>query len=159
MPRERLRALRGRRVAMVFQDPMSTLNAVLKVSEQMRLALQAANQALSSANQALTEDNARLRSELAAARAIVDSFVNRLFGDPVDGNVAEAARAAALAKLTAARAAAPHDRRLRVAQNSYDHGQNAMRRKDWGRAAHEFRAAHEMAERILADRHGRKHHK
>ena len=37
----RLRALRGRRMAMVFQDPMSTLNAVLKVSEQMQLALQA----------------------------------------------------------------------------------------------------------------------
>jgi peptide/nickel transport system ATP-binding protein len=35
----RLRALRGRRVAMVFQDPMSTLNAVLRVSEQMEMAL------------------------------------------------------------------------------------------------------------------------
>ena len=39
LPNHRLRTLRGRRVAMVFQDPMSTLNAVLKVSEQMRLAL------------------------------------------------------------------------------------------------------------------------
>ena len=39
MPRERLRALRGRRIAMVFQDPMSTLNAVLTVSDQMRLAM------------------------------------------------------------------------------------------------------------------------
>ncbi|HQZ07170.1 MAG TPA: ATP-binding cassette domain-containing protein, partial [Burkholderiaceae bacterium] len=38
MPRSRLRALRGRRIAMVFQDPMSTLNAVLKVSTQMELA-------------------------------------------------------------------------------------------------------------------------
>ena len=34
-----LRALRGKKVAMVFQDPMSTLNAVLRVSEQMELAL------------------------------------------------------------------------------------------------------------------------
>ena len=39
MPRSRLRALRGRRIAMVFQDPMSTLNAVLKVSVQMELAM------------------------------------------------------------------------------------------------------------------------
>jgi ABC-type dipeptide/oligopeptide/nickel transport system ATPase component len=37
----RFRTLRGRRVAMVFQDPMSTLNSVLKVSDQMQLALQA----------------------------------------------------------------------------------------------------------------------
>ena len=41
LPNRRLRTLRGRRMAMVFQDPMSTLNAVLKVSEQMQLALQA----------------------------------------------------------------------------------------------------------------------
>ncbi|MBC7609282.1 MAG: ABC transporter ATP-binding protein [Polaromonas sp.] len=39
MPHARLRSLRGRRVAMVFQDPMSTLNAVLKVSQQMQLAM------------------------------------------------------------------------------------------------------------------------
>jgi len=39
MPRAQLRALRGRRIAMVFQDPMSTLNAVLKVSRQMELAM------------------------------------------------------------------------------------------------------------------------
>ncbi|MEO5701783.1 MAG: ABC transporter ATP-binding protein [Casimicrobiaceae bacterium] len=41
MPRSQLRALRGRHIAMVFQDPMSTLNAVLKVSTQMALAMQA----------------------------------------------------------------------------------------------------------------------
>ncbi len=41
MSRERLRALRGRRIAMVFQDPMSTLNSVLTVSFQMQLAMQA----------------------------------------------------------------------------------------------------------------------
>ena len=39
LPHARLRALRGRRIAMVFQDPMSTLNAVLKVSVQMQLAM------------------------------------------------------------------------------------------------------------------------
>ncbi len=44
LSRYRLRTLRGRRIAMVFQDPMSTLNAVLKVSVQMQLALQAHGQ-------------------------------------------------------------------------------------------------------------------
>ena len=44
MPQQRLRQLRGRRIAMVFQDPMSTLNAVLKVSDQMRLAMLAHGQ-------------------------------------------------------------------------------------------------------------------
>ena len=39
MPRAHLRALRGRRIAMVFQDPMSTLNPVLRVAEQMQLAM------------------------------------------------------------------------------------------------------------------------
>jgi peptide/nickel transport system ATP-binding protein len=38
---ERLRALRGRRIAMVFQDPMMTLNPVLRIDTQMVEALQA----------------------------------------------------------------------------------------------------------------------
>ncbi|MGL4637266.1 MAG: ABC transporter ATP-binding protein [Beijerinckiaceae bacterium] len=41
LPRKQLRALRGRRISMVFQDPMSTLNPVLKVSRQMAMALEA----------------------------------------------------------------------------------------------------------------------
>jgi peptide/nickel transport system ATP-binding protein len=36
-----LRALRGRRVAMVFQDPMTTLNPVLTIGAQIRLAIEA----------------------------------------------------------------------------------------------------------------------
>ncbi len=41
LPHARLRALRGKRIAMVFQDPMSTLNAVLTVATQMELAMRA----------------------------------------------------------------------------------------------------------------------
>jgi peptide/nickel transport system ATP-binding protein len=36
-----LRSLRGQRLAMVFQDPMSVLNPVLTIATQMRLALEA----------------------------------------------------------------------------------------------------------------------
>ncbi|MBL8834236.1 MAG: ABC transporter ATP-binding protein [Rhodospirillales bacterium] len=41
LPAERLRELRGRRMAMVFQDPSTTLNPVLTIAVQMRLALEA----------------------------------------------------------------------------------------------------------------------
>ncbi len=41
MPAESLRQLRGRRIAMVFQDPMMTLNPVLTIGDQMLLALRA----------------------------------------------------------------------------------------------------------------------
>ncbi len=41
MSREGLRALRGKRIAMVFQDPMMTLNPVLSVGTQMTLAVRA----------------------------------------------------------------------------------------------------------------------
>jgi peptide/nickel transport system ATP-binding protein len=34
-----LRTLRGRKIAMVFQDPMTTLNPVLTIGQQMRLAI------------------------------------------------------------------------------------------------------------------------
>jgi peptide/nickel transport system ATP-binding protein len=41
MAPDELRRMRGRRLAMVFQDPTTTLNPVLTIAEQMRLALQA----------------------------------------------------------------------------------------------------------------------
>ena len=40
-PDERLRALRGNRIAMIFQDPMMTLNPVLRIDTQMVEAAQA----------------------------------------------------------------------------------------------------------------------
>ena len=50
--REALRRLRGRRVAMVFQDPMSMLNPVLTIATQMRLALEAHERVASEAARA-----------------------------------------------------------------------------------------------------------
>lgn len=41
LPPEELRSLRGRRIAMVFQDPQATLNPVLSIATQMRLAVEA----------------------------------------------------------------------------------------------------------------------
>lgn len=46
LPLPEMRGLRGRRIAMVFQDPATTLNPVLTIGRQMRLAL-AAHQRLS----------------------------------------------------------------------------------------------------------------
>jgi len=41
LPEERLRALRGERIAMIFQDPMMTLNPVLRIETQMTEAIRA----------------------------------------------------------------------------------------------------------------------
>jgi peptide/nickel transport system ATP-binding protein len=41
LPQSDLRKLRGRRLAMVFQDPMTTLNPVLTIATQIRLAIEA----------------------------------------------------------------------------------------------------------------------
>ncbi|MEO6749988.1 MAG: ABC transporter ATP-binding protein, partial [Casimicrobiaceae bacterium] len=57
---ERMRALRGNRLAMIFQDPMMTLNPVLRVDHQMTEAIHAhakvsAGEALARAREALVK--------------------------------------------------------------------------------------------------------
>ena len=55
-PPERLRSLRGNRIAMVFQDPMMTLNPVLRIGEQMTEAIAAHSPAAKSATRAQARD-------------------------------------------------------------------------------------------------------
>jgi YVTN family beta-propeller protein len=114
---------------------------------------------LLASNRALTDENQQLRGELAAVRDTLESFVDRLLGGRTDANVAAAARTAALARLTAAKAAVPSNKWvwLRCAQHSFENGDKAMKRREWRLAVREFREAHEWAERIVAYKPGRWH--
>lgn len=70
----RLRALRGRRIAMVFQDPMTTLNPVLTIGRQMQLALLA--------HEAVARRDARDRSIAALTRVGLPDAHRRLSDFP-----------------------------------------------------------------------------
>ena len=72
-PRE-LRALRGRRMAMVFQDPMTTLNPVLKIGAQMRLVL--------AAHERMSDKAARERSAAVLGRVGIPDAARRLEAYP-----------------------------------------------------------------------------
>jgi len=71
---ESLRRLRGRRVAMVFQDPMSMLNPVLTIATQMRLAIEA--------HEHVSRDVARTRSIEALAAVRIPDAAQRLDAYP-----------------------------------------------------------------------------
>jgi peptide/nickel transport system ATP-binding protein len=58
IPEEEMRSLRGNRIAMIFQDPMMTLNPVLRIDTQMIEAVQAHTKA------SRTEARARARDAL-----------------------------------------------------------------------------------------------
>jgi peptide/nickel transport system ATP-binding protein len=71
---EALRRLRGRRVAMVFQDPMSMLNPVLTIATQMRLAIEA--------HERVSKEAARARSIEALATVRIPDAAQRLDAYP-----------------------------------------------------------------------------
>jgi peptide/nickel transport system ATP-binding protein len=74
-----LRALRGRRMAMVFQDPASVLNPVLTIARQMRLALEAHGRVAGKEARARSiEALAAVRIPDAAGR--LDAFPHQLSG-------------------------------------------------------------------------------
>jgi peptide/nickel transport system ATP-binding protein len=67
---ERQRAMRGRRIAMVFQDPAMTLNPVLSIATQMRLALRA--------HERMSNREARTRSIEVLTRVGIPDAARRL---------------------------------------------------------------------------------
>jgi peptide/nickel transport system ATP-binding protein len=71
LPEEEMRRLRGSRIAMIFQDPMMTLNPVLRIDTQMIEALQAHHPRMSRAE-------ARRRSIEALAQVGIPSPEERL---------------------------------------------------------------------------------
>ena len=74
MPSRALRRLRGRRISMVFQDPMMTLNPVLSVGTQMSLAIRA--------HDAVSDRAARDRSAAVLARVGIPDARARLDAFP-----------------------------------------------------------------------------
>jgi peptide/nickel transport system ATP-binding protein len=74
LPASELRTLRGRRMAMVFQDPSTTLNPVLTIAVQMRLALEAHERVGAAA--------ARARAVELLARVGIPDPANRLDAYP-----------------------------------------------------------------------------
>jgi peptide/nickel transport system ATP-binding protein len=71
---DRLRAIRGNRIAMIFQDPMMTLNPVLRVDTQMIEAVQAHHK--------VSAEEARRRARDALGRVGIPSPEERLSAYP-----------------------------------------------------------------------------
>jgi peptide/nickel transport system ATP-binding protein len=74
-PDERLRQLRGNRIAMIFQDPMMTLNPVLRIDTQMIEAVQAHDSSVD-------RETARKRARDALGRVGIPSPDERLKAYP-----------------------------------------------------------------------------
>jgi peptide/nickel transport system ATP-binding protein len=74
LPAEAMRAVRGDRIAMIFQDPMMTLNPVLRIDTQMMEAVLA--------HHAVSKDTARAMSRDALARVGIPSPDERLLAYP-----------------------------------------------------------------------------
>jgi peptide/nickel transport system ATP-binding protein len=74
LPEEALRGLRGRRIAMIFQDPMTTLNPVLRIDTQMIEAIRA--------HENVSDKAARARAAKALAQVGIPSPEERLAAYP-----------------------------------------------------------------------------
>ncbi len=74
LPEERLRSVRGNQIAMIFQDPMMTLNPVLRIDTQMIEAVQA--------HHGVSQDEARRRARDALGRVGIPSPEERLSAYP-----------------------------------------------------------------------------
>jgi peptide/nickel transport system ATP-binding protein len=79
LPARELRDLRGSRIAMVFQDPMMTLNPVLTVGTQMTLAMRAHQRVSKRAARARAGD-VLTRVGIPAAAARLDAYPHQFSG-------------------------------------------------------------------------------
>jgi len=74
LPEERMRRIRGRRIAMIFQDPMMTLNPVLRIDTQIIETLQA--------HEKIGKEAARQRARDALGQVGISSPEERLASYP-----------------------------------------------------------------------------
>jgi peptide/nickel transport system ATP-binding protein len=79
LPQEEIRKLRGRRVAMVFQDPTMTLNPVLSVGTQMILAVRAHDNVSERAARARARD-VLVRVGIPSPNERLDAYPHQLSG-------------------------------------------------------------------------------
>ncbi len=79
LPEPEIRAIRGRNIAMIFQDPMMTLNPVLRIDTQMRWALAAHEQVDKNAARARSLEVLRLVG-IAAPEERLGSYPHELSG-------------------------------------------------------------------------------
>ena len=75
-----LRRMRGRRLAMVFQDPTTTLNPVLTIAEQMRLALTAHEKLSAAALRARCDRGADHRRAFRTPARRLDAYPHQFSG-------------------------------------------------------------------------------
>src|SRR5204863_398692 len=79
LPPDELRKLRGRVVSMVFQDPLMTLNPVLTIGEQIRLAIEA-HQKVSAAEARRRAIAGLVQVRIPRPEATVDFYPHQLSG-------------------------------------------------------------------------------
>ena len=77
---ERMRALRGERIAMIFQDPMMTLNPVLRIETQMTEAIRAHHPKVSQADARTRARDALAQTGIPDAEARLAAFPHQFSG-------------------------------------------------------------------------------
>jgi peptide/nickel transport system ATP-binding protein len=80
LPEERLRALRGERIAMIFQDPMMTLNPVLRIATQMIEAIRAHHPDVTHADARRRARDALAQTGIPAAEERLEAYPHQFSG-------------------------------------------------------------------------------
>ena len=121
------------------ESAFSAAEAARLAAERLLAAAQQSLATAEAARLAALESLASVQSALRAASATIASFVNMVFGERIDYNVAMATRNAAQSALAGARAATPPHLHLRRAEASMKDGVAAMGKSDYQKAVLAFR--------------------